>query len=345
MKTHKLVKFIITLFSGILLISCDDYGKPEPYTPYQGEDAPTYTSKVYINNQLMPVNQYKFKSTYIEKEKSLTIAGDTIVKFPIKVTSPFNKKIVIKCSIDENYVDTYNKENEADFILLPATHYTLENSEVVIEEGKIKSMDSISIKVNKSADFRNNTKDYLLPIKIESVDGKNKYISSNMSRVNILGESSLVLDNIYLNNDAVEGEEIDRSNWNVTVNNSYNDSSFGVSNLIDENKMTMWLVSLNVEPICNIDLGKTATLKGMRIHPGNYYGNLSYSPKKMTIYTSANGKKWIEQGTFSVQNQLTAEESYNIKFKSAVATRYVRVKTVESFSSYYSGISEIYMIK
>lgn len=338
MKKYYLINTLI-LFFGLLLISCDsDYGRPEPYTPFM-ENAPDYKSKIYISNQTLPINLYSFQATYREKENTLEIAGDSIFKFPVKITIPANERLVIKCAIDENFLNEYNEEHDTRYVALPANYYVFEKNEVVIEKGALESKDSVSLRLNIDNSITEILDDVFLSIQIESVNGTKENISSNFSRVSIFGTIISVLDNVDSSVNKVEGEQF---NDNLTFESSSYSRLLHFLNDGEVSNFYMSWMTQNSDDYLLLKLPEEETINGIIIYSmagGYQIASLDVKVEK--------GNKYINQGAAQFrQFGFFDKPILYIKFKTPVKTKSIRL---ENFKNFYGDsqthIQEIYLVK
>lgn len=325
---------LFVFIAGLLFISCDDeYGRPEAFTPYLGEDVPDYKAKVFFNNQIPPVNQYDFYVTFREKENLLDFKGDSIFKFPVKITTPSNENLVVKCAIDESFIEEYNEKNDAQYVILPSASYIFENSEVVIEKGKTESKDSITVRLRIDSSFKELYNDVLLPIKIVSVNETNDNISSNLSRIFIFGELTLVLDNVDSSGDVIEGTVF---NNNITLESN---RTAGLAYLTNGSVTGGSWYPQNTSTYLIVHLPEEMTIKGLKINSlgGNYLF------RSVDISTEGSNGRYIVQGNFHKEQSQT---EFYIKFKTPVTTKRIRL---QNFSTQRNGaqpdITELNLIK
>lgn len=333
---NNILTSLFALAIALVITSCDDYGKPDPYIPYAGENAYDYSAKVYINNLTTPVNEYRFNAIYTEKDDKVTLKGDTMYKFPVKITTPVNEKLTVKCVINEDFVKKYNEINKTAYIALPSTYYTFIKDEVIIEQGQVKSQDSITIQLKTSADIKKITDELLLPIQVTSVNGKTERISSNLATVKVFGAVNVIRDNVNPDNPEQQGNLIKRDTWKVTAVGQYGNNSY--DRMLDGNPATAWFSPLSATTQVEVDMTKEFTLKGFRLTPNRLFG-LGYNPTKMEVLTSNNGKKWTIQGIYT--GKIPTSGDIHISFKTSVKTQYFRLRILESNKYPYTGIAEL----
>lgn len=325
---------LFVLIGALSLNSCnDDYGEPEPYTPYMGKEAPDFKTKIYINNQITPVNQYDFKVTYQEKENYLNFEGDSIFKFPIKITNPADEKLVVKCAIDDAFIEDYNEKNDTEFEMIPSHYYIFEKNEVTIKSGQTESKDSISVRLKFDNRIKELQNDILLPIQIVSVNETKENISSNLSRINAFGTIIIILDNIDSSGDVILGEEF---NNNIILESN---QPWGLNKITDGNVTGGYWYPGNSSTYLTINLPEQMTIKGLKIN--SRQGN--YLFRSVTISVKGAGGRYTVNGVFD-KKQSNAE--FYIKFKTPVTTRSIKL---QDFRTQRNGaqtdISEINLIK
>lgn len=338
MKPYYSIHALALIFS-LFMIACDsDYGMPEPYTPYM-EDAPDYKSKVYINNQTLPINRYDFQATYREKKNRLEITGDSIFRFPVKITAPAEDRLVITCAVDEGFPDEYNERHDTRYISLPANYYVFEKSEVVVEKGAVESKDSISVRLNIDNTIKEVIDDVSLSIQIASVNNTKEHISSNLSRVSIFGTIAPVLDNVNSSVSAIEGE---RFNENIAFeSSSYAHLLHFLNDGITSNFYRSWMTQ-SPDDYLSLGLPEEETIRGIIIYSmagGYQIASLEVKADK--------GSKYINQGVAQFrQFGFFDEPILYIQFKTPVKTKSIRLDNFKNFGNEaQTHIQEIYLVR
>ncbi|MDO5663734.1 MAG: DUF1735 domain-containing protein [Bacteroidia bacterium] len=323
---------IFTLFAILFITSCDDYGKPDPYVPFLGKDAPDYKTKVYVNTLTSPLNEYGFTATYMEVEKTVTIQGDTIIKFPVKITTPATERMAVKFDVDEKYVTSYNEKNKTDYMLLPKNNYVIKKDEVFIESGQKESKDSILIILKLDEKVSEIEKQVQLPVRIASVNGKTENISSNLDGINVFGRINSILDNVDSSNKLIEGEVF---NSGVTLKSN---KTTNLSVLINGDITEQFWYPSNALTYVELHLEKEELIKGFKINTDN--GRWQFASVRI-LTSRASGS--IVQGTFTTKEVGT---EFYIKFKQPVSGKMFRFERFLTLTgAVQPDISEISLIK
>lgn len=326
-KKHIIMQKIATYLSVVYLsltlffVSCD---KSEDVIPH---------GVVYVSNQIAPVNEYKFKNIFNLTENTSTLTGDSVYKFPARITMPATEKVTVKFDIDEDFIATYNEANGTQYSFLPPQFYTIEKNEVSIEQGETESKDSVLVRLNTKANWEEAKGALLLlPIKIVSATGKSVSISKNMNTVKVFGVLHKVLANIDSSNEPIEGVEF---NDGITLTSNYKQGDMGF--LTDGNiDSDGWYPTLPSHYI-TITLDKEQVIKGIKFNTSSSYQLSGVSLSSI----GADGS--FEQGVFS-SNKVTTV--VYLKFKTPVS---VKSLTLNRFKARNGGNSpdlfEINLIK
>ncbi len=313
---------VACLFLTFLFVSCN-----------KGEEEVTPPGVVYVSNQIPPVNEYSFTNTYNLTDDISVLTGDTIIKFPARITMPATEKVTVTFDINEEFVTTYNEENDTQYTFLPQQFYTVENGEVSIEQGEVESKDSVVVILNTKADWNEaKGKQLLFPIQIVSATGKSVSISKNMNTVKVFGELNKVLANIDSSNEPIEGTEF---NDGLTLTSNRNQN--GLPFLIDgRNFGNSWYPTAPTHYI-DITLDNEQIIKGIRFDTSS-----SYQMGGVTISTQgADGE--FEQGVF-FSDKVT--QVVYVKFKKPVSIKTLKLISFRTRRGGYDpDLYEINLIK
>lgn len=291
---------VVYLSLTLFFVSCD---KSEDVTP---------PGVVYVSNQIAPVNEYKFKNIFNLTENISTLTGDSVYKFPARITMPATEKVTVKFDVDEEFIATYNEANDTQYSFLSPQFYTIEKNEVSIEQGETESKDSIFVRLNTKANWEEAAgANLLLPIQIVSATGKSVSISKNMNTVKVFGVLHKVLANIDSSNEPIEGVEF---NDGITLTSNHRQGDLGF--LTDgDTSGDSWYPN-NITNYINITLDKEQVIKGIKFDTSN-----SYQLASMRISTEgAEGS--FEQGAFS-SSKVT--EVVYVKFKKPVSIKSLKL--------------------
>lgn len=275
---------------------------------------------------------------------SLTINGQTGLKFPLYLTRESAVDVSVGVMMDEALVGVYNTANNTAYDVFPKEAITVSDN-ITISAGTLRSADSISVQFN----FENiKPGTYLLPLKIGNVESSDKGIQGSTSAGAgvVYYQFSVELDNIdNINFEPLSGTKVDRTNWKITCEDEPN-ANAPVVNLIDGDRNTDYIGTKNVLGTIMVDMGQEHTLKGFAFyHAGNYFG----APTKFQVYASSDGKKWVDYGlagkyTFS---SIIQDKEYGINFFVPVTCRYfkLQLKEVNLSTVYPVRFSELDAIK
>lgn len=148
--------FILATIIGAIFVACSD-------AEYSAED-----NKLFIEETGVKANQRKVY--VIEKEP---------IELPLtpRLSSVLDKDIKIQIVVDNEYLETFNKQNGTSYKPLPTFGYELNQDEIIIEAGRVLPSGGLSIKVNSYTEEMINSGDnYALPIRIINKDGNTSVI-------------------------------------------------------------------------------------------------------------------------------------------------------------------------
>ena len=148
------LKLASALVGGVLismLCGCDD-------ADYKVIDNAVYLSEAYSNPGLS-------KKISIDTESSIAVTAT------VRATQTVAQDTKATLGVDEQALDTYNKKNGTNYILLPTDKYSFSEKEVTIQAGKVSAgVASITIQPMTQEMLASGNK-YSLPISIMHTDG------------------------------------------------------------------------------------------------------------------------------------------------------------------------------
>lgn len=255
----------------------------------------------------------------VEKSK----AADYTETLKLGIDTDNKWDVSCKLSVDEDYVATYNRLNNANFQLLPADYYEMP-TEVQLASGA----NSVDVAVNvKSGTLPSG--DYILPVKLNEI-----------SRFNI-SDSRLIPIVIR-----VMGDQLDRSDWTATANtqeNSGEGSGNGIpSCLLDGKLNTYWHSQWNggshsFPHVITVDMKQEHTIDhvGLMQRQNNSYTDT----KTVEIYVSSDKSEWTLAGTCEMQKILT-EQIFKV---TPTKGRYVKLNITEGYRGTNTSLTEFYV--
>lgn len=172
MKYTKLLSTLILLGGIVCFSSCN-----------KEEDGNLIPNKVYVNNQLYPVN---ILSTKVIMDKTVgisQIAGRGIIEIPVRATMPAEGTLIIGASVNNHLVEKYNTEHGTSLQSINPEHIVFEPQTCTIEQGEMASKTSIGVKLINANELSIEN-GAVIPISI-SLSSGHGIVSENMSTVYI----------------------------------------------------------------------------------------------------------------------------------------------------------------
>ncbi|MEG0889744.1 MAG: DUF1735 domain-containing protein [Bacteroides sp.] len=323
-----LAKAALAVITTVFFVACED---------------DLYSKELLVFMRNWSESSYNIKKSY-SKDGSLTINGQTELKFPLYLTRESVVDVSVGVVMDETLVGVYNATNNTAYNALPKEAVKVSDN-ITISAGTLRSADSISVLFNYEK-IKPGT--YLVPIKIGNVESADKGIqgSSSINAGVLYYQFSVELDNIdNLDFEPLKGEKVDRANWKITCDDEPNVNA-PVTNLIDGDRKTDYIGTKKVFGTILVDMGQEHNLKGFTFyHTGTYFG----SPTKFQVYASSDGEEWVDYGLagkyiFSITIQ---DIEYGINFFVPVSCRYFKLQLKEVYLSsvYPVRFSELDAIK
>lgn len=327
----KVLAFVVVMMTVTMVSSCKE-----------DEDLNPDELKVYINNQLYPINTINAGITVTPVG---VICDMKEYKFPIRITFPSVSDIKVLMEIDEEYISLYNEKNGTNYLAMPKGSYTYTES-ATIKANESQSRDSINFSLSDLSKCTD-PNGYIIPLKIKEIQTKDKnvQISQNLSNARFI--ISVNYSNINASATILTGDKIDRSSWIVeTIQDR--DYGKGAPTLIDNNFSTAWVPRIDRQlPIAIIDMGSEQNVKGLIMTPSYWYPDY-YCVTGAEIYSSNDKANWKKEGvTPSYSKPLGSISNPSpriIAFHKAVQARYFKIKVTSCINN-IGGFSEIDAVK
>lgn len=292
-KYYKLMTMAVCLIGSLSFVSCND------------DDDENEWNATYV---------YLERTDYLAKPKTFNlmhregaITGDEVSStFTVKTQKPAASDIIVDLSA------TFKPEDKV----------VLSKKQVTIKAGTTSSEEATVSVPNWDFELENlNKATYNLDVTIDSIDtgAGNTFISQNLKTLKMTINKAFV--NAEFGEPAVGQLVEDRSGWTMAISEGTRGGS--ADRLIDgidgtdiarENGV-FWITA---------DLGEVKTLTGVWV---KCWGS-SYSPTKVEISISENGKDWVSQGIVN-----TGGSPQSISFLQPVKTRYVKYDILDTTSS------------
>lgn len=327
MKTKVKYLFIaLSMGSLSLLTSCDE----EVYD-FNGNSGIAYIKTAISTTVKSVPNSFEFALL----KTPAGAFGNVHAKFPVNCTSPVSEEAVVELAVDNSLIAKYNKEKNTSYAEISADMVELKNMKLTIPSGQYVSKDSIEISLKADASSSLETKEYLIPIRINSISN-GMQVSQSKGVVYIVVKVTEDTDNLWNIPSTDKGvlASEGKADWKISGvnlaisgnavdlfdNDDYSYVSFKVSRY-DE---TTGLVLDFAKQYENI---KRFTI----ISYGDYY-----AIKDFDVLISDDGVTWASQG--NVKNTSSTAE---ISFYRPVTARYVKflVRRVASTTTYLTGIN------
>jgi len=247
--------------------------------------------------------------------------------------STINNDIHVSLAVDPERVAAYNLEKGTTYAPLPASAYTLDNTDVVIPQGKYSST-AIKAKINSQALSPDNV--YMLAVKIASTDAT---IAVNEA----LREALVIIDVNY--------PEFNRAAWQVADFSSEEpkEATWGnggqVIHILDGKSNTFWHSKWDggEAPPPHwfiIDMQDTHAVHGFSFLARQ--GDQNGKPKEVTVELSIDGSTWLHSETLTLKNTTSLQEHFLTDGFNAEA-RYFRITVLSSYFANYTHLAEIHV--
>ncbi|MDR1502083.1 MAG: DUF1735 domain-containing protein [Prevotella sp.] len=166
MKNLKLMKYACILFvlCGVGLLG----GCNEEIGDFRKTTGPEASNSVYIDVKDRMITYSLFHSV---NEGTTGIKDKVLAKFPVHTTLPAVARIAISFKIDNTLTEVYNAKNGTNYLPLMSDNVTINHSNLYILEGETVSTDSISISYTQPFTSVNDTRGYVLPVRIVVTTG------------------------------------------------------------------------------------------------------------------------------------------------------------------------------
>ena len=219
----------------------------------------------------------------------LSIVSDSVIVLGLNATlsdQPAAADHWVNFAVDTTKINAFrSKYGEA--VLLPYSSYLFYKQLAKIAAGETIS-DSVKINIVQETLLKPYTT-YVLPIVIQSVDGKQEGAAS--SRV------------LYLVFKTGKPLFISKDSWTIAGNSSYY-SNFLPTNILDANTTTTYWTSnitLQMPQWIAINLGTTVTFSAVKysVPTALKYPTLGGYPTSIQIETSMDGTTWVSNGIFA----------------------------------------------
>lgn len=295
---------LICMLSLVCLCACND---DEVYD-IEGNEGFVYFNELKGFPRLM--DEQSVVMTFAE------MTGKVEAKFPVKSTMPANKTTKVRIDVNNDFVDVYNEQNNKDYLALDKKFLKIENQELTIPQGEVKSTDSLRIYIPEENVKEIESGVYLIPIEIKETEGLPRTITSERNIYYLI--ANVQFQNIEFSSEwEMEGTLAkDKSKWSVRYE-SQNEVS-GLENLIDGKTSTRITVPWKTGEYLELDLGESHSLVGLRMATWN----AQYTWKNIRIFISEDGEQWENHGQATTS---TSPGIYAvIKFMWPVTARYIR---------------------
>lgn len=169
MKINKYILGLLTMIGVLNLQSCDSES-------YDVEGNPNNLIYFTSSKITTPTNSFSFNVDWT----SIGGLGDeVVVKLPVKSTRSAEKTIKVHVEVDNSLVALYNTTHGTSYEAFPADAYKVVKSVATLEVGANQSVDSIEVRVPSESFTMLDKREYLLPVRLTSVDGSGKVSVQN----------------------------------------------------------------------------------------------------------------------------------------------------------------------
>lgn len=274
----------------------------------------------------------------------LDVTGTMSTKLAAMATREVAADVTLTLIADTSLIGEYNKANNTNCAALPSGAYHVVNPGTLkIKAGAIVS-DSMEVEITDPSSL-NNPNGYLLPFRIEKVEGQDKGVRISSNRGAAFINVTYQYNNIVASEAPVAGALADRTGWTATVSNTTS-STTGPTAMLDGNNSTAWRSSNSSTAAkwAIINMGALQTIKGLQLTPS--YVSTNDNPTKITVSISADSLTWTSQGTWTGTRPASGTNAANpdqkgITFIAPVQTRYIRLDITAVVSGNRAGIGEV----
>lgn len=262
-------------------------------------------------------------------------------KWPAKCSKKASDNIKVKVIVDNSLIAAYNEEHGTEFEAMPTEALVLNNMEMTIPAGSMAVSDTAHVQLTDNADVLGTLKSekgYIIPLRLESAEGGNSQLSTNMLEPTFI-TVSVTEDNMNHEVTTYNGTGTlvaDQSGWTATTNGSVQSWYDPIESIFDGDYQTYCYISnRSGELYLDIDMGKQYTFDAIKMTT-NGYDETTWEEKEtgafsagMTVSTSDNGTDWKSQG----QVEQKAEACV---FYAPLTARYIRI-TVPNAGGWYGA--------
>jgi hypothetical protein len=274
-------------------------------------------------------------------DNSISIQGfstkDTLVTpLPVKRDSLFVMGLTTKLSgvtssvdhwvsfsVDSTKIDAY-RAKYGDAILLPSQSYFFYKSTCKIAANTTLS-DSVQINIIKEINLKGYST-YVLPITIQSVDGKT--------------ENSIGNQTLYLVFKTGRPAFILRDGWTIQSVSSYYSTFLSTKAIDADDANTYWTTALTSPMpqwiVINFNSSQTFSAVNYFVPPLLKYPTLGGYPTSIQIETSMDGTTWVNKGIFA-SNIVNNTQTLNVGLTTAKYLRFTSLASVK-YSNTYTAI-------
>lgn len=296
------------------------------------EDAGSKEVRVWIDNQIQPVNTYEFTINGNLIENTVDFDRTPLVKFPVKISRSIAEDVHVKVEIRNSEEDlaAYNAANGTGYEIMPAESINLLQKEVTIKADDLASVDSIAIALK--GDGLRATKFYWISVVLTDVQSNDKGVSlpssplqsSSYLIVKGAGETSILVDNdLYKKTTAV-----DRSKWIIKATNTPST----VNMMKDGDVETMWK---GYKGSITVDMGEEVELKGLSFTSAYIYWFIEEDYfwggfRKIEVFLGKSEMEMLSVGSVELPKKETTDEPACVRFAPTTA-RFFKVNLLSKW--------------
>jgi len=296
------------------LASCQS--EPEVGSTLYPTAEENYSAKAYLYTGTSDGNKLLLAG---EKSASaVTLAGDS-AKFYVRLSSPAEKDVTVTLAATSDGVEANSSEEvmSTDAISLSKTSVTFAKGQQVSEPIVVKLVNGDALK--NLAMLKNG----VTSVVIKSVDGA----ETAKTNTKVLVTTNFTFNNINASGTLNADKQIALNEYQMSTTLS----SSNAAKLNDGDNNTYVYSYTYYEPEFTMAFNSTKELIGVGILCN--YTSYGYGVKKVAVYTSEDGKTWVNMGTASASATYDDNTPVPVVFNSPVTCKYVKVKVLESFST------------
>ena len=322
-KSKEIANMKINVFKSVLaaslvaatLASCQS--EPEVGSTLYPTAEENYSAKAYLYTGSSDGN--KLTLAGVKSSTAITLSGDSAL-FYVRLSAPAEKDVTVTLAASSDGVTARSGEE-----VMSTEAISLSKTTVSIAKGQQETTEPVVVKLVNGDALKNLTmlKNGVTSVVIKSVDGA----ETAKTNTKIVVATDFTFDNINASGTLNTAKQIALTDYTMSSPNTNSDAT----KLNDGNNNSYIYSYVFYEPEFVMAFKSTKTVSGVGILSN--YTSYGYGVKKVAVYTSEDGKTWVNMGTASASATYDDDTPFPVVFNSPVTCKYVKVKVLESFST------------